>query len=120
MIVAQPNNAEAYYYRARCMSIQLLYAEVEKDLSRALELKPVYPEAHLARAIARIELDQYPSALADADKALSQGINPGEGHYWRGKIKLRLDDRDGACQDFRTSSAEGYADGSQAIKLYCK
>jgi tetratricopeptide (TPR) repeat protein len=120
VIVAQPTNAEAYYYRARCVSIQRLYVEVERDLNRAIELKPQYPEAYLARAIARIELDKFEAAKADADKALSQGCDPGEGHYWRGKIKMRLDDRDGACEDFKASSAAKYADGTQAIKLYCR
>jgi ankyrin repeat protein len=119
-IVADPQLAEAYYYRARCLSMSSLYVEVERDLDKAISLKPAYPEALMARAKARIELQKLPAAENDANLALRMGFPRGEGMYWRGKIKLRAGDRDAACSDFADAGAAGYADGATALKLYCK
>ncbi len=119
-VVANPNMAEAYYYRARCLSMSSAYVEVERDLDKAISLKPAYPEALMARAKARIELQKLPAAENDANLALRMGYPRGEGLYWRGKIKLRAGNRDAACADFTESGQAGFADGVQAIKLYCK
>lgn len=120
VIVADPKMAEAYLGRARCLSMQSLYAEAERDLDLAIQLKPQFPEAYLFRARTRIELEKYTEAKTDANKALELGQDPGSSLFWRGKVKLRLDDRTGACEDFRAAAATGNADGSQALKLYCK
>lgn len=118
-IVEDPNLAEAYYFRARCLSMSSAYVEVERDLDKAISLKANYPEALMARAKARIELQKLPAAENDANLALRMGFPRGEGLYWRGKIKLRAGDREAACADFTDSGQTGYADGIQALKLYC-
>lgn len=120
VIAADTGAAEAYYLRARCLSLLSQYEEMERDLSHAIRLQPRHPKAHLYRAKARIELQRYPEAKADAEQALALGHPPGEAYYWLGKVKLRLEDRNGACEDFRESGVHGYEDGVQAVKLYCK
>jgi uncharacterized protein len=119
-VIADPRMAEAYYDRARCSSMNNAYVEVERDLAKAIALQPVFPEAFLARGQARIELQKYKEAEADINMALHQGASKGVGLYWRGKCRLRLDDREGACSDFAESGASGYSDGAQAVKLYCR
>ncbi len=119
-IVADPKMAASYYYRARCLSISSAYTEVVRDLDFAINLQPLYPEALMARCKARIELGKYKEAEADANMAMRQGFAAGEALYWRGKCRMRLDDREGACKDFHESGVAGYADGAQAVKLYCK
>lgn len=119
-IVADPRLAEAYYYRARCLAISGLYADVERDLDQAIRLKPAYAEALVARAKARIELQKLPAAENDVNLALRMGFPRGEGLYWRGKVKLRAGNRDAACADFLESGQAGFAESVQALKLYCK
>lgn len=118
-IVADPKMAASYYYRARCLSIASAYTEMVRDLDRAIALQATYPEAYMARAKAKIELGKYKEAEVDVNMALHQGYTKGEALYWRGKCKLRLDDREGACKDFADAGAAGFADGTQAVKLYC-
>ncbi|MFN8393835.1 MAG: ankyrin repeat domain-containing protein [Bacteroidia bacterium] len=119
-IVEDPTLPEAYYFRARCLSMTSMYAEVERDLSKTLEFIPTHTHALIGRARARIELEKYEEAKADVKQAIELGYEPGEAYYWLGKIRLRLDDRNGACADFRESGANGYQDGVQAVLLYCK
>lgn len=119
-IVDDPSLPEAYYFRARCLSMNSLYADVERDLTKTLEFIPTHSHALMARAKARIELEKYEEAKADVKQAIELGYDPGEAYYWLGKIRLRLDDRNGACADFRESGANGYQDGVQAVLLYCK
>lgn len=119
-INADPNDAESYYYRARCLSILNLYAEVERDLTIALKLKPLYPAALFARARARFELEKYALAVSDIEQAMAGGYPKEECLYWRGKIRLRQDNVLGACADFKEAAALGSDDGNQAVKLYCR
>ncbi len=120
-IVLDPKMFEAYLGRARCLSMQSLYAEAERDLNFAIQLNRQYAEAYLYRAKTRIELEKFSEANADATLALEMG-HPDHGQclYWMGKAKLRLDKRDEACAEFYESAKLGYAEGITAVKLYCR
>jgi ankyrin repeat protein len=119
-ILADPKMAEAYLGRARCLSMQSMYAEAERDLNLALQLRSNFAEAYLYRAKTRIELGLFKEAEVDATKAMEMGFDPGTCYFWMAKAKLRLDRRDEACADFHSSAKYGYADGAQATKLYCR
>ena len=55
----------------------------EKAASRALELDPSLPEAHLARALAYMYGQwDYPAAKEEMDRALALNPNSAEAHFW--------------------------------------
>ncbi|MEY3442424.1 MAG: hypothetical protein RLZZ519_705 [Bacteroidota bacterium] len=120
-ILAAPKMAAAYLGRARCLSMQSMYAEAERDLGMAIQLDPQLAEAFLYRAKTRIELEKFNEANADATKALELGHkDQGQCLYWMGKAKLRLDKRAEACAEFHESAKYGSLEGAQAVKLYCR
>lgn len=86
-IEADPTFAEAYYWR----SVVLNYpkddqAARQRDLDRALELRPDYPLARLDRAWARYYGGALDAALADAEAVLKRDPQHAQALYLRALV----------------------------------
>jgi tetratricopeptide (TPR) repeat protein len=63
------------------------------DLGRAIELKPDYAEAMVARAAIMFDLSQFPSAIADCDRAARVRPDYAEAYFMRSCIYANAQDR---------------------------
>ena len=92
------------------------------DLDTALRLNPNCADAYQNRGVVKNVLKLFPEALADFNQALK--LNPGKNnagiYLGRGISRLYLDDKTGACEDWRTASAGGVNDAATLINENCK
>jgi len=99
-----PQSPEGYYLRA--LDIVHEYSQEnnqEKALSyanKAIELNPNFANAYALRAICKIEMDDYTSALADNDKVIELISDDYYYYYLRAKTKFELKDYAGAIEDY--------------------
>ncbi|MFH0847532.1 MAG: tetratricopeptide repeat protein [Chloroflexota bacterium] len=121
-IELNPEYAEAYYHRGhdywtlaewttaghpnyspRFDAVECLDRGIS-DLSRAIELRPDYPEAFYVRGAAYLSKDQYDAAIADYSKVIESEYKdrpPLYGVYGaRGAAYLRKGEYDSAISDF--------------------
>jgi tetratricopeptide (TPR) repeat protein len=100
------NNAILFYKRGMCKEDLMDSKGAIKDFKRALELKPDYALAYCGRALASSSfarennLEEMKLVLVDYDKAILLDPKLTNAYIYRGYIKLRLDDKKGACADF--------------------
>ena len=66
------------------------------------------------------EDNRYVGAKTDFWKAIQIDPNNAEAYYGRGTAKYKLDDKNGACQDWRKAGELGYEKAYETIKKYCK
>jgi tetratricopeptide (TPR) repeat protein len=90
------------------------------DLDAAVRLNPNLADAYQNRGVIKNALKSFPEALADFNQALK--LNPDNGgiHLGRGISKFYLNDKTGACEDWRMASARGTTDAAALITEYCK
>jgi tetratricopeptide (TPR) repeat protein len=68
---------DLYYFRGRCLFGLGRSADAIADLTRALELQPVFLSALLFRALARYKMGNHRGAISDNTEALKfSGIEP--------------------------------------------
>jgi tetratricopeptide (TPR) repeat protein len=94
--------------------------EALTDLDAAVRLKPNFTDAYQNRGVIKNSLKLFSEALPDFNQALK--LNPDNGgiHLGRGISKFYLNDKTGACKDWRMASARGTTDAAALITEYCK
>ena len=102
-----PNFSQAYFFRGMCkIKLQDYKGAVVDEDAAILHKKPenLPPDGSLARCyfmrgVAKFMLEQTKEALEDFNQAMNQSPSD-EIVLWRGKCKLKLGDKKGACEDF--------------------
>jgi tetratricopeptide (TPR) repeat protein len=138
--------AEDSLKKAQDFQQQEKYREAVKEYTSAIFFNPNYTEAYFGRGNSKFALKDYRGALADYNQCIQRylaleaedkarkakgrtGINfdllaikadAELAYYNRGVAKEILDDRVGACEDFRSSCRMGNSDGCKASKKACK
>ncbi|MBN2572497.1 MAG: tetratricopeptide repeat protein [Ignavibacteriales bacterium] len=94
-----PDNADAYYYRAFAKDNLMDYPAAIEDYSKAIKLNPNYTEAYYNRGFAKYYLGNYEEAIIDFTKAIE--LNPNDAWYYKARkiAKENLGDIEGAAAD---------------------
>ena len=66
-----------------------------------------------------MHLKSYESALSDLNNCLLINPKNAEAYLNRGAVKLRLEDKEGACADFKQSAALGNTAATENVIKYC-
>ncbi len=108
-IELDPKLGEAFAQRARYRDDNNIgnRDDIIPDCTKAMELNTEPGHFHFLRSTILREKGDLEAALADANKSIGTGT-PIEAwrRHWRGKIRMRLEDFDGAVEDFSRYLAE--------------
>jgi len=120
-ISLKPDYEEAWFYRGNSNMELKNYFSAITDLDKAIALKPDYTAAIYTRGVARFMMQKYAEALPDLDRTIA--LNPtysGKTWYFRGICRIRLNQKDMACPDFKKAAELGVADAAEMRKKYCQ
>lgn len=100
VISANPNYAEAYFYRGLARQGLGNPQQAIADYSQAVRINPDLAIAYYNRGLARFEQDDAQGAIEDYTQAIK--INPGLAAAYnnRGRLRSNLSDQEGAIADF--------------------
>lgn len=98
-IVANPNNADAYWIRSRLLRSVGQLAAAEADLTKALTVEPHDMQARTARAQMLLALNRPADAAADASAILEQNSADLSARQVRAVARAKLGDPQGAVDD---------------------
>jgi hypothetical protein len=120
-ITANSQDAKVYIRRGKIKFILLDSQGALADFEKAIELKPGYANAYSSRAsIKATLLKDYAAALADFDKAISLDPEYDQAYFDRGLVKHYLNDRDGACADWKKALELGLGQAENIIERFCQ
>lgn len=93
-------------------------------ISKFIDRDANNPDGYLQRALAEEKIKDYNASLKDFNK-LIEHMSPDNIYYknsysLRGDLKLKLNDKNGACDDFHKALQLGYTEAQHDIDLNCK
>lgn len=103
----EPKNAEAYYLRGVCKSLQEDNKEAVLDFDQAIKLNPEYAEAYFEKAFSLYILKENNQAIQFYTKALEIEPEYGEAYLNRGSVRHNNNDLEGACEDWTKAESLG-------------
>ena len=131
------NSQNIYFYSLRAdIKIALLdYRGAIEDLKLAIDLEqktplnfyvlPIYKEEHIADYFSKIgtckaNLNDFQGAVDEYNNAIKWSPNHSYSFYSRGKVLIRLGEKDRGCLDLSKAGELGYKEAYVAIKMYCQ
>ena len=117
-IETQPQNAEAYFWRARTFIRLELYDDAIADLKTVVNLKPRYSPAYDNLGWLFMRRNNYDESLSNLDKSIELKPNNGWAHYMRGRVFFNKGDFQKAVENAETACKLGYKDGCRDAKRY--
>ena len=113
-------NFSAYYGRGCAFVSKNKYQEAFDDLSKAIESNEKFADAYMNRAYACEGMQKNQSALYDYLQA--QKLRPGDpaAFYKSGLLKNEMNDKIGACKDFKRAAALGSTEAQDYAAQQCK
>ncbi|HIB00370.1 MAG TPA: tetratricopeptide repeat protein, partial [Phycisphaerales bacterium] len=120
-IKVNPKFTRAYYKRAFAHSMLKDYAAAVKDYSAVISKNPKHTWSYISRGSSFNKLKKYDLAVTDFDKALEIDPTNQEAYNNRGWAKLGLDDKKGACKDWKKSRKMGNGEAKIILENnHCK
>lgn len=119
-LIIKPGNIEYKSHRAFNRRMMTDYEGAIKDYNDLIALAPNNDTALLERAINYLELKKYELAITDLNKAIT--INPSSFYhfFYRGRVKLAMKDKSGACDDFKMGCRLGGNFSCEKYRDICK
>jgi len=116
------NNAAAYVSRGTLYALYINdFKAAFADFDKAIELDPKMGGAYYNRAELKVNLKDYKGALSDFDQAAELSPNLASIFYKRGNLKFaNLNDKAGACVDWKKAKELGDAKAGDALDKMCK
>lgn len=90
------------------------------DYSKALELNPMYKDAYRNITYELNQVKDFPKAIEFANKGIEKIPNFDELYLNRGIAKYQLNDKNGACIDWKSADRRGNKGASDLVKKYCQ
>ncbi len=119
-IYYSPHNVECFKNRASARCRAGDFKGAIDDCSKALTIDPSNAEVYYYRSFAYNEMKNFRGSLSDLDSAISFNQNYDLAYYQRGWLRLQLNDRVGACEDFRKLDLLGFPNAKQLLNTHCK
>ena len=90
-----------------------------KDYNKAIELNPKIADTYNNRGNVKDKLKDYKGAIKDYTKAIE--LDPKNTFaFYRAIAKQHINDKAGACSDFRKAEKLGYSKAKEEIKKNCQ
>jgi tetratricopeptide (TPR) repeat protein len=87
--------------------------------SKAIKIDPKFAEAYLKRGRSKGELHEYVAQFVDCRKAIEINPSYAEAYYNRGIAKIKSDQNDGGCSDFKKAKDLGYKNAIEQLNINC-
>jgi len=117
-IEIHPENAEAYFWRARTFIQMEQYDNAIADLNVVVNLNPNYSPAYDNLGWLFMRRNDYEKSLASLDKSIELKPDNGWAHYMRGRVYFNRGDIQKAIENATTACNLGYKDGCRDVKRY--
>jgi tetratricopeptide (TPR) repeat protein len=117
-IEAHPENAEAYFWRARTFIRLEQYDKAIADLKTVVNLKPRYSPAYDNLGWLFVRRNDYDESLSNLNKSIELKPDNGWAHYMRGRVFFNKGDFQKAVENAETACKLGYKDGCRDAKRY--
>lgn len=120
VIEIDPNHAEAYDKRGSAKLGQEDYSGALSDYTKAIEINPEFAGVYFNQGLLRYTQQDYYGAIADFTKIIEIDPESSDAYFVRGCAKAELNNKAGACKDWKTAYAKGYKDADRLLKMFCK
>jgi tetratricopeptide (TPR) repeat protein len=117
-IEIDPENAEAYFWRARTFIRMGQYDDAIGDLKEVVELNPRYSPAYDNLGWLFMRRNKYDESLTHLNKSIELKSDNGWAHYMRSRIFFKKGDLQKALENAKTACKLGYKDGCNHVKRY--
>lgn len=116
-----PQYASAYSNRGLVRYANLLdFKGAIEDLNQAIRLDPAEPSAYYNRANAQLRSGRPSEAIADYDRALRIDAQFAAAYFNKGIALLKLNNREGACSNWKKASDWGATAAAGPLAAYCR
>lgn len=123
-IAIDSKDPNAYYSRAIVKNELYTWKSALKDYDIAIEIAPKFASALINRGGLKDENRDYYGAIADYQKVLqidnSEIENKQQAYFNLGNTKLNLNDKNGACENWKKAFELGAEYAKEKIDEYCK
>lgn len=117
-IEIDPENAEAYFWRARTFIRLGQYDEAIGDLRKVVNLNPRYGPAHDNLGWLFMRRNEYDQSLSHLNKSIELKPDNGWAYYIRSRIFFKKGDLQKALEDAKAACKLGYKDGCHDAERY--
>ncbi len=117
-VKAEPDNAEALYWRGRTKLNTGQFDPAAEDFKTAVKLKPDYPEAYDNLGWLSARRGDYAEGIAFLTKSLELRPENGWALYNRGHMFLKRGEMENALKDFEMSCKLGFREACKAYEDY--
>ncbi len=117
-IEINPENPEAYFWRARTFIRQGQYDNAIADLNAVVNLNPSYSAAYDNLGWLFMRRNKYDESLFNLNKSIELKPDNGWAHYMRGRVYFNKGDFQKAVEDAKAACKLGYKDGCRDATRY--
>jgi len=121
VIAINPRNADAFYSRAIVKAELFTWKSALRDYDAALEIDPEDFRVLINRGSLKADNDDHRGAMEDYDTVIRLAPDPDKAmaYFNRGNSKLALEDKAGACADWKQAEALGAQYATERIAESC-
>ena len=117
-IEMNPQNPEAYFWRARTLIKMVKYDQAVKDLEKVIDLKPAYSPAYDNLGWLLMLSNRYPESLSYLNRSIELKPENGWAYYMRGRVFFEMGDLNQALENAKTACKMGYKDACKDVQRY--
>lgn len=117
-IELEPQNAEAYFWRARAFIRLGQFNNAIADLKEVVDLNPRYSPAYDNLGWLLMRRDKYDESLIYLNKSIELKPNNGWTHFMRSRIYFKMGELQKALENAKTACKLGYKDACRDARSY--
>lgn len=118
VLKTDPNNVKAGFVMANCYDDLNQLDKAMQYYNKVISLNSNDPSFYLRRAIVFGKLKQFDLCLKDLDVSTAINVNYGEAYFWKGVVKVNLNQN--PCNDLKKALNLGYTAAEGPLANYCR
>ncbi|TAG87030.1 MAG: hypothetical protein EAZ20_11500 [Bacteroidetes bacterium] len=129
-VLENGDSKQQYYYqtlfqKAKTLAKKNKHQDAILNYSAVLKIIPIQNKKEIAnafyhRALSFISIERYENALIDFNQAFAFGLDNGFMYAERANLKLKLNQKEDACKDWKEAEKNGWKEAEKNIKLHCQ
>ena len=120
IIKLDPSNVNANLSLAKISYNKNDYNKVLVYTGKALGINENNAQAHFLAGRAGHQLGYFDQALESYNNAITLSRDFGEAYLYRGAVKMGMEKKSSACEDFKFAQSLNVKEATRAIKEYCQ